>query len=236
MAKNKKASRKESEQGSTNLSMEAYKGIRRMLFLNEIGPGQKLHYRDLAERLGMSPTPVIQALKWLEFQELVRHEPNRGFYMEPISIEEVRELFVLREALEIALLPELFKNLNDKGIKRLRSAHEAYLKAGREKYLKQRLLKDIEFHMTLAFLARGRITQRILRYLFDVLYLKYKSELIFSRPMEDVDREHQEIFDRVAARDLEGARKALSRHLLKIREHVIDGISRSIEESETLDI
>ena len=50
---------------------KAYLGIRNMLFHSEIVPGQKISYRDLAERLGMSQTPVIQALKWLEFQQLV---------------------------------------------------------------------------------------------------------------------------------------------------------------------
>ena len=61
-------------------TQKAYMGIRRMLFHNEIGPGQKISYRDLAERLKMSSTPVIQAFKQLEFQELVRHEPNHGYY------------------------------------------------------------------------------------------------------------------------------------------------------------
>ncbi len=41
----------------------AYEGIKKMLFENEILPGQKISYRQLAERLQMSPTPVIQALK-----------------------------------------------------------------------------------------------------------------------------------------------------------------------------
>ena len=49
----------------TGHTHKAYQGIRQMLFHNEIVPGQKIAYRDLAERLGMSQTPVIQALKWL---------------------------------------------------------------------------------------------------------------------------------------------------------------------------
>ena len=48
----------------------AYQGIRSLMLHNEIAPGQKISYRELAERLGMSQTPVIQALKWLEFQQL----------------------------------------------------------------------------------------------------------------------------------------------------------------------
>ena len=50
-----------------DLAQIAFDGIRRMLFLEEIAPGEKLRYRDLAKRLGMSPTPVVQALKWLAY-------------------------------------------------------------------------------------------------------------------------------------------------------------------------
>ena len=53
-----------------------FAGIRNLMLHNELAPGQKIAYRDLAERLGMSQTPIIQALKWLEFQQLVRHEPH----------------------------------------------------------------------------------------------------------------------------------------------------------------
>lgn len=55
-------------------SHQASKGIRRMLSHKELVPGQKIAYRELAEQLHMSSTPIIQALKWLEIQGFVRHE------------------------------------------------------------------------------------------------------------------------------------------------------------------
>lgn len=79
----------------------AYDGIRMMLLKNEILPGRKISYRQLAEKLSMSLTPVIQALKRLEYQGLVRHEPNRGYFTEPMSLQEVQEIYEMREVLEI---------------------------------------------------------------------------------------------------------------------------------------
>jgi DNA-binding GntR family transcriptional regulator len=67
-------------------SHQAYKGIRRMLYHKELVPGQKIAYRELAEQLHMNPTPIIQALKWLEIQGFVRHEPHRGYHIEPFSL------------------------------------------------------------------------------------------------------------------------------------------------------
>nr|MBP8699728.1 GntR family transcriptional regulator [Syntrophorhabdaceae bacterium] len=69
-------------------SQIAYQGIRHMLYTEELVPGQKIAYRDLAEKLQLSPTPIIQALRWLELQGFVTHEANRGYYMAPFSLEE----------------------------------------------------------------------------------------------------------------------------------------------------
>jgi DNA-binding GntR family transcriptional regulator len=72
-------------------SQIAYHGIRRMLYSKELTPGQKIAYRDLAEKLQLSPTPIIQALKWLELQGFVYHEPKRGYSMAPFSLKEIEE-------------------------------------------------------------------------------------------------------------------------------------------------
>jgi DNA-binding GntR family transcriptional regulator len=151
----------------------AYEGIRRMLFHSEIVPGQKIAYRDLAERLGMSQTPVIQALKWLEFQQLVRHEPHRGYYTAPISLQEVEEIYDLRLLIEMNLLPVTLERIDRDGVRRMKTALEAHLKAARAVYLYERLEKDMAFHLTLSELSGRRVHHQTLINLFDLLYLKY---------------------------------------------------------------
>ena len=192
-----------------DLTREAYKDIRRMLFLKELNPGQKVAYRKMAERLGMSLTPVVQALKHMEFMGLVRHEPNRGFFIEHISPQEIEEAYQLREMLETSLLPGVIEGLDDKGEKKLKQALDEYLEASRSGSLNLRLAKDINFHMALAGLSGQRLSIRILRDLFDFLYLRFGQELIFSRPQESAGLEHQAIFDAVSARDVSTARKAM---------------------------
>ena len=76
-----------------NLTRKAYNDIRKIIFLNELRPGQKVAYRDMAKRLGVSLTPVVQALKHMEFLGLLQHEPNRGFFIKPIVVDEVSEAF-----------------------------------------------------------------------------------------------------------------------------------------------
>jgi DNA-binding GntR family transcriptional regulator len=211
---------------------KAYQGIRRMLFHNEIVPGQKIAYRDLAERLGMSQTPVIQALKWLEFQGLVRHERHRGYYTEPISIQEVEEIYDFREQIELALLPRTLARLDKAAIGTLSSALEAHLKASREIYLHDRLLRDMEFHLTLAALAGNRVQHQTLRLLFDLLYLKYGGNILFSTSMEKADTAHKELFGHIRDNNLEGAAAVLSRHINSVKKHVLGGLERLMKEKD----
>ena len=218
-----------------DLTREAYKDIRRMIFLKELNPGQKVAYREMAERLGMSLTPVVQALKHMEFMGLVRHEPNRGFFIEQISPQEIEEAYQLREMLETSLLPGVIKGLDDKGEKELKQALDEYLAASRSGSLNLRLAKDINFHMTLVGLSGQRLSIRILRYLFDFLYLRFGQELIFSRPQESAGLEHQAIFDAVAARDVSAARKAMRRHIRNIRNNALEGMQNRLAEADQID-
>lgn len=208
---------------------KAYSGIRKMLFHNEIVPGQKISYRDLSERLGMSQTPVIQALKWLEFQQLVRHEPNRGYYTAPINLKEVEEIYDLRELIELDLLRGTVSRLDRSGLEKLEAALKAHLKASRGAYLYDRLLRDMEFHLTLASLSGRRVQLQMLENLFDLLYLKYGGQFLFSTSMDSADADHRALFERVADRDLKKARQVLSRHIGRVRKHVLEGVSKRLK-------
>ena len=213
-------------------TQKAYNGIRHMLFHNEIAPDQKIVYNDLAKRLGMSATPVIQALKLLEIQGLVRREPNRGYFTEPISLKEVREIYQTRELIEVSLLPATIERLDEAGITRLKKALEDHQNASERVYLNERLLMDMAFHTTLASLSGSRVQQKILRSLFDLLYLKYRGSILFVNFMKTVDIAHKSIFDAVVARDLARSRDLLSAHITSVREHVLEGLGRMIAEKQ----
>lgn len=215
---------------------EAYMGIRRMFFLNEIFPGQKISYGDLAKRLNMSTTPVIQALKRLEFQGLVRHEPNRGYYTENISLKEITEIYEFRELIEVSLLARTISTISKKGLATLKKALNNHLAAVRDIYLKDRLLKDMEFHLALAELSGNRIQINTLKSLFDLLYLKYRGNILFITPMETVDAEHIQLYDDIATGNVERAQAVLLQHISNVKEHAILSIQRMNKEKNIKNI
>ncbi len=217
---------KRKKNSTDDFTQDAYMGIRRMFFVNEIRPGQKISYGDLAKHLGMSTTPVIQALKRLEYQGLVRHEPNRGYYTENISLKEVIEIYDFRVLIETSLLPKIIFGINKKKLKILKKALDNHLDAARDIYLKERLLRDMEFHLVLAGLSGCTIQINALKSLFDLLYLKYRGNVLFVTPMETVDSEHIKLYDCIVASELDGATRVLKQHIENVKEHAIGCIER----------
>ena len=227
---------------AVDLTRKAYTLIRQMMFHNEIVPGQKLAYRDLAKRLNMSLTPVSNALKYLEFQGLVRKELNRGYFTEPISTKEVQEIYDFRELIEVSLLADSIAYLDKGGRKKLRKAFEASVDAPNDTYVSQRVSKDVRFHMTLAQLSCNLTQTRVLGHLFDLLYLKYGGDVLFNKYMKPGDFAahiastvscHQQIYDAVIAKNLAGAREALSRHIKAVKEDVLWGLERMSEDKHS---
>jgi len=215
-----------------DLTKEAYNDIRKMIFSNELKPGQKIPYRRMAEGLSMSLTPVVQALKHMEFMGLVRHEQNKGFFVEKVTSQEIDEAYQLRNIIEPELLTQVILTIDDRGLKKIRSALDEYIEASQKGSLKLKLVKDIQFHMTMAELSGRTLSTLILKYLFDFLYLRFGQELIFSRPSEDSADAHTAIFEAIKSKDIQTATQVLKTHIKDIHKNALEGIQERLSEAE----
>src|SRR5580765_4775424 len=109
-----------------NLSGQVYSQIKTFILCNEILPGQKLHHQELSERLGVSRTPVREALTRLAQEGYVSLLPNRGFTCKEIRLQEAEELYQLREALEAFAVEKAIENLSDEAVEQLRAKMNSY--------------------------------------------------------------------------------------------------------------
>ena len=216
----------------SDLTVKAYMAIRQMLFYNEIQPGQKIKYKDLATKIGVSMTPVIQALKWLEFINIVRHESNKGYYINEVSITEIKEVYDTRLLLEVSLVPEIILHLNDQRISLLAATLDNYKAAVAEDNYHKRIITDMKFHMTLASLSRCHIQVKMLQELFDILLLRYNQNLFYLSMTGTSLAEHEKIFNSVKNRDQVSLEASLRCHVDKVRTHIIKGMSRLVPDKK----
>ncbi len=217
---------------SEDHSRKAYQGIRRMLYRKEIVPGQKISCRAVAGQLGMSLTPIIQALKQMEFQGFVRHEANRGYFMTPFSIKELEEIYDFRLLLETALIPQTIACINDNGLAQLKNALEAHASTGGGPFDRSRLFRNVEFHLSLASLSNMETQVRFLRQIYNLLYLKYGGDYFPVSYTRSVVDEHQKIFDAVCSRDIEKAQAYLSEHICRVKEQVLSSARKMSEQED----
>jgi len=78
--------------------------IRDLIVRREFTVGQQLHQEQLAAKLGVSRIPIREALKGLEAQRLVAHEPNRGYFVASLNVGQLREVYLMRRLLETEIL------------------------------------------------------------------------------------------------------------------------------------
>src|SRR5918996_2367128 len=136
-----------------NLSARVYNQIKNLILSNEIMPGQKLHHQQLSERLGVSRTPIREALTRLVQEGYVSFLPNRGFTCKEIRIQEAEELYELREALEAFAVEKAIVNLTDSALVLLRDRMNSYGRDVQNRFTRERLMYDQDVHLEIARLA-----------------------------------------------------------------------------------
>jgi len=99
---------------------EVYSILRDDIIMGVYKPGDRLQEENLAENLGISRTPVREALRKLEIENLVDYYPHRGTVVSEIAVDELKELFLVKIFIEILINKKAAKNAEKKDIEMLR--------------------------------------------------------------------------------------------------------------------
>ena len=210
----------------------AFRKIKEMMYHHEIVPGQKLLYQELAKKLNMSITPIIQALNRLQLLNIVYSERNKGFYVGEADPVEANELFTAREALETFLVPTIIRNLTDEKINSLEKAiKEHVITASDPRYRRILLIKDTDFHLQMIKFADNKVIYNLCKLIFEQIYLKYRPEFMREERIRESAKEHRELLNALKERDVRKARRLIRQHIKKGRDHIVGSLwqDRDIE-------
>ncbi len=203
-----------------------------ILFKNELNPKQKISYKELATRLGVSTTPVIHALKRLEYKGILRREPNKGHFINTIVEQDVEEIFDIRSAIEIMLLPKTITLLNKQCVEKLEIALEEHDVAITLNDRFSRVMTDLRFHMVLAALSKANTQVAVLEDMFDLLLLRYNKSLFYYSMIESSQKEHHAIFEAVTKKDLATSQKCLEAHLKNVKHNILQNFEEQSSKSK----
>ncbi len=216
------------------MTLRAINGIKNLLFSNEITSALRLNARDLSKRLEMSPTPVIQALKLLHFQGILGHVPNKGYFLETNTPQMIQDIFNLRMALESAGFETILSRITAKGWQELEKAVTTHLDALEKDSARHVLLADMTFHTALAGISSGSAGERLMRNLFEMLYLKNRGVVLYISPKQQFGTHHQVILDHLKKGNIEAAQTTLRYHLATVRNAVLS--SMESQKDQDLDL
>lgn len=187
--------------------------LRDMIVQGELAPGTKLNERVLGTALGMSRTPLREALKYLASEGLVELLPNRGAIVAPLDPERVKQMFAVMGALE-ALAGELAcRGATDADINEIRALHFQMLAHHARRDLAEYFRLNQEIHLKIVDAAGNEPLAEIYRSLnAHVRRARYMANLSHER-WDNAVREHQEILDALTRRDGAMLQRMLRDHL-----------------------
>lgn len=205
-----------------NLAARVYGQIKRLILCNEIMPGQKLYHQQLSEHLGVSRTPVREALTRLVQEGYVSFLPNRGFSCKEIRLQEAEELYELREALEAFAVERAIANLTDRALDRLRRKVNAYGHDVEKHFTRERLVFDQHVHLAIAQLAGNETLRNMLRHVFDRIVLKRRTDSLYDPARGTMaHQEHLHLLAAIERRDTADAVAILRHHIQAGKKNVM---------------
>lgn len=191
----------------------AYEYIRKKIIDQSYPLGSRLREDLIAEELGMSRTPVREAINRLAMVGLVVNLPHSGVFIADFSREEILDLLDLREALELVAVAKAVDRIRDDELKELEQQVEEYARACEAFDYERALELDRTFHEAI---VRAAGTPRIARHFDELADLLHITRVLICQHSWTLDQtltEHRQIVEGLIARDREIAELALRLHL-----------------------
>jgi DNA-binding GntR family transcriptional regulator len=199
--------------GHRTLAEKAFTALHAGIVTGALNPGQRLRIEELAELLEMSPMPIREALRRLDSVGLVEHVPHRGARVAELSVDDLREVYDARLALEPLAVRHAAKRFTDDDAEFAREclARVAETYGGADVH--DAWAAHTEFHFALYRAAGSRWLLRLITPLWESSERYRIASLPMQRSLDERRLEHDRILEACANRDPELAAAELHNHL-----------------------
>lgn len=219
----------------SKVSFNDYKPLREVIFntlreaiiVGELKPGERLMEVQLAEKMGVSRTPVREAIRKLELEGLVNMVPRKGAHVADLSVKDIMDVLEVRATLDGLATSLAAARVTDDELKSLKQVQSQFEKYVFKDNLQGSIKKDVEFHEIIYRSSRNdkliqianNLREQVQR--FRVIYLKdYSSG-------REIIKEHMDIIEAIEEKDPDKAREVAIRHIKNQEETIVKAIKKN---------
>lgn len=211
---------------NSTVSDRIYSILQEWIFTRQLPMGERLDFGELERKLGVSRTPLHEAVGRLESDGLITSVPRKGKYVATFRQDDVRERFEIRRILEVGTVEEIVEKLTPEQCDRIeglcKRMREHHAQNGPSADYIQFVKLDAEFHRQILSIAGGEL----LLDMYNSLLLHLRLASIFITLKEKRIRasieEHEEIVASLKARDANRLKRACITHLTNSTQEILD--------------
>lgn len=198
--------------------------LRHAILKGELEPGERLMEIALAQKLGVSRTPIREAIRKLELEGLVVMVPRKGAEVADITEKDLRDVLEVRTALEELSIELAMKNMSDDDYEQLIKANEAFAKDSEGDDLIKIAESDVAFHEIIYMATGNKRLIQIINNLREQMY-RYRLEYIKDKSSHArLVEEHDRIIDAMRKNDTTAAKAAIKLHVENQEENILKSI------------
>lgn len=187
--------------------------LRKAILTGQLKPGERLMEVHLANSLGVSRTPIREAIRKLELEGLVIMIPRRGAEVARITEKSLKDVLEVRRALDVLSVELACDRITEEDIERLLNACQDFEQAARGKDASVIAKADVDLHDIIVEATGNQRLQQLVNNLSEQMY-RYRFVYIKEESQHDtLVVEHREIYESIARRDKERAMAAARIHI-----------------------
>jgi len=205
-----------------NVSDAVVDSVRHMIVDGRLADGERINEVHLAETLGVSRTPIREALSRLAFEGALTSTPSFGYSVRPLSVDEFEQLYELRPVFD----PEALRLAGIPSAERIRQLERINRALANEREGAAAIERDDEFHLELLSGCPNRV---LIGFIQNLIVRTRRYEIALMRETHNVTRateEHEYILDALRDGNLRSACAALKRNMQSGREPILEWLRR----------
>ena len=187
--------------------------LRQAILKGELKPGERLMEIALAEKLGVSRTPIREAMRKLELEGYVIMLPRRGTYVANISIRDINEVFEIRTTLDALASGLAAERITEEELEQLERLLVSIGENIETRNMKKVVEDDMEFHDILYKASRNQRLVGIISNLREQMTRFRSMSMSYPGRLKKTLEEHSRLVEAIAQRDVELAQKLAVEHM-----------------------